>query len=64
MEWLDDVALQRWLVQYGEIVFDDSTGSYVLAGDSNTGTTEVIAEDGEEGPDAEGEPDVDFYYVN
>lgn len=63
IEWLDDVTLQRWLLQYGEIVWNSDTGAYVLAGDSNTATTDVIAEDGEEGPDAEGEPDVDFYYL-
>jgi len=55
--WLNDVTLQAWLVQYGEIVWNNATSSYVLAGDSNTATPTIIA--GED-PDAEGEPDLDF----
>lgn len=28
--WIEDVTLQAWLVRYGEIVWDDLSGKYVL----------------------------------
>jgi len=58
-EWLNDVMLQEWLAQYGEIVWDDDVRMYVLAGDSNTATAGTVAE---VASDAEGEPDLDFSY--
>lgn len=60
-EWLNDMVLQSWLIQYGEIVWDNASSGYVLAGDSNTAASATFAE---EGPDAEGEPDLDVSYFS
>lgn len=60
-EWLNDMVLQSWLIQYGEIVWDITSSGYILASGSNTNTSAPFAG---EGPDAEGEPDLDVSYLS